>query len=72
MKILRDNKQFCPAILTDLSKPFVCIPYDLIIAKLNGFDQEALKLIHSYLCDRSQKVKKLYNCKYDKFKKCFT
>ena len=22
-----------------------------------GFDEEALKLIHSYLCDRSQKVK---------------
>ena len=30
-----------------------------LIAKLNayGFDQEALKLTHSYLCDRSQKVK---------------
>ena len=59
MKILRDNKQFCAAILTDISKAFDCIPYDLLIAKLNahGFDQEALKLIHSYLCDRSQKVK---------------
>ena len=59
MKISRDNKQFCAAILTDLSKAFDCIPYDLLIAKLNayGFDQEALKLIHSYLCDRSQKVK---------------
>ena len=59
MKISRDNKQFCAAILTDLSKAFDCIPYDLLIAKLNayGFDQEALKLIHSYLYDRSQKVK---------------
>ena len=35
------------------------IPYDVLIAKLNayGFDQAALKLIHSYLCDRSQRVK---------------
>ena len=59
IKISRDNKQFCAAILTDLSKAFDCIPYDLPIAKLNayGFDQEALKLIHSYLYDRSQKVK---------------
>ena len=59
MKISRDNKQFCAAILTDLSKAFDCIPYDLLIAKLNayGFDQEALKLIHSYLCDSSQKLK---------------
>ena len=59
MKILCDNKQFCAAILTDLPKAFDCIPYDLLIAKLNayGFDQEALKLIHCYLCDRSQKVK---------------
>ena len=40
MKISRDNKQFCAAILTDLSKASDCIPYDLRIAKLNayGFD----------------------------------
>ena len=59
MKISRGNKQFCAAILTDLSKAFDCIPYDLLIANLNayGFDQEALTLIHSYLYDRSQKVK---------------
>ena len=41
------------------SKAFDCKPYDLLIAKLNayGFDQEALKLIHSDMCDRSQIVK---------------
>ena len=51
MKISPDNKKFCPATLTDLSKAFDFIPYGLLIAKLNayGFDQEALKLIHSYL-----------------------
>ena len=54
IKISRDNKQFCATILTDLSKTFDYTPYDLFIAKLNayGFDQEALKLIHNYLCDR--------------------
>ena len=58
MKLSRDNKPFRAAILTDLSKAFDCIPYDLPIAMLNayGFDQEALKLIDSYLCDRSQKL----------------
>ena len=59
MKNSRDNTQFCAAILTDLSKAFDLISYDLLIAKLNayGFDQVTLKLIHSYLCDRSQSVK---------------
>ena len=35
------------------------IIYDLLIAKLNayGFGQVALKLVHGYLCDRSQSVK---------------
>ena len=32
MKASRDNKQFCAAILTDLSKTFDCICYDLLIA----------------------------------------
>ena len=38
-----------PQILTDFSKAFDSIPYNLRISKLNtnGFDQEALKLIHS-------------------------
>ena len=58
MKILRDNKQCCAATLTDFSKAFDSIPYDLLIAKLNanGFDQEALKLIHSYLIDHKKWV----------------
>ena len=54
-----DNRQFCAAILTSLSKAFDCILYDLPIAKLNanGFNQEVLKIINGYLCYRSQKVK---------------
>ena len=58
IKNSRDNKQYCAATLTDFSKPFDSIPYDLLIAKLNasGFDQEALKRIHSYLIDRKKSV----------------
>ena len=58
MKISRDNKQYCAATLTDFLKPFDSIPYDLLIAKLNasGFDQEASKLIHSYLIDPKKSV----------------
>ena len=61
MKILRDNKQCCAATLTDFSKAFDSIPYDLLIAKLNanGFDQDALKLIHSYLTDHKKWVLRL-------------
>ena len=59
MKIDRDDKQFCAAILTDLSKAFDCICHDLLIAKLNayGFDRNALKLIYDYLRNRSKKLK---------------
>ena len=47
------------ALLTDLSEAFHCLPHDLIIAKLHvyGFDKASLRLIHSYLTDRYQRVK---------------
>ena len=59
MKTARDNKQFCAAILTDLSKAFDCICHDLLISKLNayGVDRNALKLFYDSLSDRSQKTK---------------
>ena len=40
MKSARDNKEFCAAILADLSKALDCICHNLLIAKLNayGFD----------------------------------
>ena len=58
MKISRDNKQCCAATLKNFSKAFDSIPENLVIAKLNanGFDQEALKLIHSYLIDHKKWV----------------
>ena len=59
IKNSRGNTQLFAGILTDLSKTFEYIRYELLLAKLNvyRFDQEALKLFHSYLCDRSQKAK---------------
>ena len=49
----------CAAFLIDLFKAFDCLPHDLIIAKLHAyrFDKTSLKLMHSYLTDRYQRIK---------------
>ena len=59
MKIARDRKGFCAAVLTDLSKAFDCICHDLLIAKLNAYrlERNVLKLVYDYLSNRSQKTK---------------
>ncbi|MCP3925998.1 MAG: hypothetical protein GY714_25835, partial [Desulfobacterales bacterium] len=46
-------------VLMDLSKAFDCLPHELLIAKLDayGFSMNALKLIKSYLQERTQRVK---------------
>ena len=46
-------------LLTDLSKAFDCLVHELLIAKLHayGFDTLSLKLIHSYLTERFQRVR---------------
>ena len=44
------------ALLSDVSKVFDCIPYDLFIVKLEayGFQMDALKLVYGYLSNRKQ------------------
>ena len=46
-------------VLTDLSKAFDCIDYNLLIAKLNayGFEKRWLVFIHSYLTKCKQRTK---------------
>ena len=54
-----DNGEIVGTILCDLSKAFDTLPHDLIIAKLAayGIDQNALRLIASYLNVRMQRCK---------------
>ena len=54
-----DNHKAFGAVLIDLSKVFVCICHDLLIAKLNGcgLSLPALKLITDYLQNQKQRTK---------------
>ena len=54
-----DNNSKAGAILTDFSKAFDCINYELLIAKLKvyGFEHESLAYIYSYISERKQRTK---------------
>ena len=45
-----DSSQMFDALLTDISKAFDCLDYELLIEKLNvyGFTLPVLKLVHDY------------------------
>ena len=57
-KYLDNNESFW-ALLADLSKAFDCVNNELLIAKLHayGLDSSSLRLIHSYLNNRQQRVR---------------
>ena len=54
-----DKHEYVAAILMDLSKAFDCLPHNLLLAKLQayGVSSDAVKLIESYLSDRSQQIR---------------
>ena len=54
-----DKGNYFGAILTDLSKAFESIPYDLLIAKFSAYvlDLPSLRLINLYLNHRKQRIK---------------
>ena len=54
-----DKSGVVGTILMDLSKVFVGLPHDLMIAKLQAYslDHDSLGLIRSYLSNRHQRIK---------------
>ena len=54
-----DKHEYVAAILMDLSKAFDFLPHDLLLAKQQayGVSSGAVRLIDSYLSDRSQQIK---------------
>ena len=64
LKLSMTTKQFSLLVLLDFSKAFDTIDHTLLLSKLDkkfGFESSAVRLIKSYLLDRSQYVE------FDKF-----
>ena len=59
-----DNKKVIAALSMGLSKAFDSLPHDILITKIHAyrFEMIALKLIYSYLVDRTQTVKVKGEC----------
>ena len=58
-----DDKLYVGVLMTDLSKAFDCLPYNLMLQKLSHykFTDRATNLLESYLCNRFQRVKVCQN-----------
>ena len=54
-----DNNKTFGALLTDISKAFDCLSYDLLISKLHtyGLDIDSLNILQDYLNSRKQRTK---------------
>ena len=59
LRKIRDNHGMFAAFMTDLSKAFDCISHELLVGKVNayGFNETSLKVIVSYLKNRTQTAK---------------
>jgi hypothetical protein len=59
-----DEKLYVGVLMSDLSKAFDCLPYNLLVEKLRHykFSDKATNLLSSYLCKRFQRVKISQNC----------
>ena len=59
LRKIKDEKGVFAAVLTDLSRAFDCIPYQLRMAKLSayGFDMKSIAFMSAYLKNRNQKTK---------------
>ena len=59
MNLSKDKNDSFGALLTDLSKVFDCLSHELLTTKLAayGFRRSALKLMYTYLFDRTQRTK---------------
>ena len=46
------------ALITDLSKAFNCLPYELLVVHVHdyGVDVPSLKLLYLYLCSKTKSV----------------
>ena len=55
----RDRDRFVGSILMDLPKAYDCLPHDLLLAKLQAYDfsKESIRLVLSYLTNRTQRIK---------------
>ena len=58
-KTCLDSDGVIRMVLTNLSKAYDCLHYDLLVAKLHayGFSLSSLRMIYSYLTSRKQRVK---------------
>ena len=54
-----DREGECDALFVGLSKPFDCLQYDLLLAKINayGFDYKSLKLVSSFRNNKKYRTK---------------
>ena len=54
---MQDNGELVAVVAMDLSKAFDVIQHDLLLAKLNAYEEKSCALLRNYLFGRQQRVK---------------